>query len=306
MKKALLIVLILLVAASPIALTACSNVSQAQLLSTAYVCTVPGGYELFTYDVYEKTDVVGEMTLKFEPLLKADVSVPDKTAEGGEKSYTSFTGSLLTMTLQMNGVKTNDTMTSKVLYTNAFTPVYSYKKSVIGGVTKEMQVSYSSKYARTKLFVDGKADKTSTQKIKNTTVVDNEMLYAIIRATKVDDSSYSLSFSCPNALTAAMDSITVARSGSVEEKIKALEPKEEQTAAAGEDAASTEPQEFSIPSYLFKISTGNRYADTYSMSIAKEPVTVHNDTVNVENVKKVILKITEGDFSYILKNITIA
>jgi len=295
MKKALLIVLILLVAAAPIALTACSSVSQAQLLSTAYVCNVPGGYELFTYDVYYKTDVVGEMTLKFQPLTGEAVSVPDRTAEGGEKSFSSFKGTLLSMDLQMDGVYNSDSITSKVLYTNAFTPVYSYKKTNIGGVTKEMQVSYSSKYARTKLFVNGAEEKSSRHKIKNATVFDNEMLYAIVRATKVDESSYSLSFSSPNALTATLDSLTVSRSSTANANIKALEPKDK---TAEEDA--------STPAYLFRISTGNRYADTYSMEIAKDPVTVNNDYMNVENVKKVILKIVEGDYSYVLKGITIA
>ena len=306
MKKTLLILLILMLAASPIALSACSSVSQAQLLSTAYVCTVPGGYELFTYDVYYKTDVVGEMTLKFSPLSGEAVALPDRTEEGGEKSFSSFTGTLLSMDLQMNGVLNSDRVSSKVLYSNEFSPAYSYKKTEIGGVTKEMQVTYSSKYARTKLFVDGKADKTSRQKIKNATVFDNEMLYAIVRATKVDDSSFSLSFSTPNALTATLDQITVSRSAATEVKIKALEPKEEEVAAAESEKNAEEKKEYATPAYLFKISTGNRYASAYSMEIAKEPLTVNNDFMNVQNVKKVILKITEGDYSYILKGITIA
>ena len=295
MKKALLIVLILLVAASPIALTACSSVSQAQLLSTAYVCDVPGGYELFTYDVYHKTDVVGEMTLKFEPLTGEAVSVPDRTAEGGEKNFTSFKGTLLSMDLRMDGVFNSDSITSKVLYTNAFTPVYSYKKTNIDGVVKEMQVSYSSKYARTKLFVDGKEEKTSRHKIKNATVFDNEMLYAIVRATKVDESSYSLTFSAPNALTATLDSLTVSRMATANANIKALEPK-----------GKTSEKDTATPAYVFRISTGNRYAESYSMEIAKESVTMNNDYMNVKNVKKVILKIVEGDYSYVLKGITIA
>ncbi|GEM_PF-2018572 len=307
MKKIVLVLLVLLLCFTPLVLTACSNVSQAQLLSTGYVCTQPGGYELFSYDVYYKTDVVGEMTLKFEPLTKASLTLPDITADSGEKNFDSFSGTHLTMRLTMDGVFNSDSIESHVLYSNDFTPLYSYKKTSIGGTEKIMEVTYSSKYAHTSLFVNGKEEATSRQKIKNATAFDNEMLYAIIRATKVDESSYSLSFVSPNALTSELDKISVSKISSVNAKIKALEPKEEETAAAeSENEESAEKEEYTTPAYLFRVSTGNRYASTYNMAISKNAITVHNDVMDVSNVKKVILKITEGDYSYLLKDIEIA
>ena len=41
------------------------------------------------------------------------------------------------------------------------------------------------------------------------------------------------------------------------------------------------------------------------MDTAGASVTVKNDVIDVKNVKKVITSITEGDYSYVLKDIKI-
>ena len=51
MKKIVLIVSILALCLVPVLFTACSNVSQRDLLTTGYVCS-DDGYEFFAYDVY--------------------------------------------------------------------------------------------------------------------------------------------------------------------------------------------------------------------------------------------------------------
>ena len=296
MKKVLLAVLIIVLCASPMVFAACSNVSQRDLLTTGYVCSADG-YEYFAYDVYQKDGngktLVGEMTMKFEPKKAKNVTLPSATEESGEKTFNSFTGTLLSVDVTMaNG----DSVTSRVIYSSSCAPTFSYKKTVIGGVTKEMQVSYEGKYLYAKLFENG-VEKNSVRH-KSASCYDNESLYAIVRASAVGDSSYSLSYTCVNPLTGNADGMSISRSGEKDETIDILVPTD-YTLPEGKEAYTT-------PTYVFTISTDNRYASTYSMQIAKSSQTVKNDKIDVKNVKKVITSITEGDYTYVLKDIQIA
>ena len=118
-----------------------------------------------------------------------------------------------------------------------------------------------------------------------------------MRASAVGDSSYSLSYTCVNPLTGNADGMSISRSGEKDETIDILVPTD-YTLPEGKEAYTT-------PTYVFTISTDNRYASTYSMQIAKSSQTVKNDKIDVKNVKKVITSITEGDYTYVLKDIQI-
>jgi len=296
MKKFLIVLLILIVAALPVTVAACSNVSQSDMLTASYVCS-KDGYELYTYKMYHEVDgiksVVGTMSLRFQPIYSANVTLPDPTSEEGERTVESFLGTRLTMTYDTTF--TDDHGISEVLYDGGFTPVYSYKRTQINNVVKEMAVVYGAKYANTYLYVDGEQTATSEQKIKGTTHFDNEMLYAVIRASGVSQSSYSFSFTSPNALTSTLETITVSKLSDVKENIPALVPSN----ATAEDDTSKD-------CYLFRIAIANTYATALAVYVAKEPITLSNDYMNVTNVKKAIVKIQESDgYSYVLDGITI-
>lgn len=291
MKKVVLIILILALCACPILFAACSNVSQRDLTMFSYVCS-DDGYEFFSYDVYHEEAVVGEMSMKFEPLKNRSVTLPCLTDASGMKSFDGVYGTLFSIDLSMTN---GDTITSRVVYDSDFTPIFSYKSTLIGGVKKDMQVSYEGKYLYTKLYVNG--EESSSSRHKAAGCYDNEMLYALVRATAVDNSSYSLSFTAVNPLTASADGMTISKVGEVAESVKVLEPTE-YTLPEGQTKYTT-------PCYQFRIATSNQYASTYSMTVAKARQTVKNDKIDITNVKKVIVTITEGEYKYILKDIQI-
>ena len=289
MKKILLIVMLLVLAATPLLFTACSNVSQRDKLMPGYSCS-DDGYELFTYAVYHEEAVVGEMTMKFEPLSKRTVDLP---SAGGDKGpFTEITGTLLSTDLTMTN---GDSITSRALYDGNFTPIYSYKRTSVGGVVKEMQVEYEEKYLYAKRYEHGQ--EVSCYREKSSGYFDNEMLYALVRASAVGDSSYSLSYSVANALTAATDSMSIVKTGEVKEHIDALTP-------TVYELAEGETQ-YTTPCYAFRIQTGNEYASTYSMTVTKDRQTVENDTLNISNVKKIITTIVEGEYKYVLTDVEI-
>ena len=289
MKKTFLVLLILVLTAIPLLLTACNNVSQTDKLMQGYSCDE---YELFTYNVYYKGGVVGEMTMKFEVVAGESLTLPSATEEDKTVTFTGKKGTLLSTDLTMGN---GDAITSRVLYTNGFSPVYSYKSTLIGGVTNEMQVDYNGKYLYAKRYENGK--RTAYVREKASGLYDNEMLYALVRASSVGDSSYSMSFSTLNPLTAAKDTLTISKIGETEEAIAVLEP-EDYVLPEGKTA-------FSLPCYNLRISTDNKYASTYSMTVAKSRQTVKNETIDIENVHKIITTITEGDYKYVLKDVKV-
>ncbi len=295
MKKVLLAVLILILCSVPVLFAACSNVSQRDLLTTGYVCS-ENGYEYFAYDVYHKDgnakQLVGTMTMKFEPKKAKDVILPCASEDSGERAFGAFTGTLLSVDLTMDN---GDSILSRVIYESDLTPTYSYKKTVIGGVTKEMQVSYEGKYLYAKRFEGGK--EVASLRHKAAGCFDNESLYAIVRASVVGESSYSLSYTAVNPLTMNADGMSIGKAGTLDETIDVLVPTE-YTLPEGKEKYTT-------PTYVFRIQTDNQYAASYSMEITQKSVTVKNDVIDVKNVKKVITSITEGDYSYVLKDIKI-
>ena len=290
MKKILLFLLIIVVIAAPVTFAACSRVSQPDMLSHPYVCSADG-YELFTYTMYEGTNAVGTMTLRFKPLSNASVTIADPRITSNEKAFTSFSGTQISMAYQLDEI--GDHGSSEVLFDNNYRPVYSYKHTDIGGEVKDMVVSYDGDYAHTYLFRNGAIAETSEQDIDGTVCFDNEMLYAVIRASGIAQDSYTFSFVSPNALTATRETISVSKVADAEADIPALVAKD-----AAEDARMT-------PCYLFRVSIANTYANTYTMSVAKNPVTVDNDYMNVTGVKKVITLISEGTVTYKLVGIEI-
>ena len=157
---------------------------------------------------------------------------------------------------------------------------------MIGGVDKVMQISYEEKYLYATRYENGV--EAASYKHKSSGCYDNETLYAIIRASVVDESSYSLSYTAFNALTGNADGITISRGAAANENIPLLPPS---VIPEGTETPTT-------PTYTFTISTDNQYASSYSMEITQGSVTA-------SNVKKVIVSITEGNYKYVLSDLEI-
>lgn len=290
MKKIILIALILILAALPITVAACSRVSQSDMLTNPYVTE---GSEIFTYKMYHNDDCVGTMTLTFEKIAAADITLPDPAVESKTKLFNAFSGTHLTMAYALDGVFSEDSGYSEVLYDNAYAPIYSYKKEISSGKVRELVVRYDTKYAYTYRYEDGVIANSAELKIKNTTHFDNEMIYAVVRASGVSQSSYTLSFASPNALTSTLETITISKVSDATATIDALV------------SAGTPDEEKAIPCYTFQLSISNSYANRYAVSVAKNPLTVTNENINVSNVKKAILRIDEGEYHYILDKIEV-
>ena len=296
MKKVLLAVLILVLCATPLLFTACGSVSQRDLLTTSYVCS-QNGYEYFEYDIFHAdddgkfTEPVGSMSMKFEPLKEKAVTLPC-VGEEKERTFDSYNGTLLTMKAEFTN---GDTILSQVIYSSSCRPKFSYKCTNFSGVKKEMQVSYKGKYLYAKRYVNG-VQKSSVRH-KASGCYDNESLYAIIRASSIGDASYSLSYTCVNPLTGNADDMSISRTGSIDDAIAILTPKEYELPEGKE--------KFTTPTYVFRITTDNEYAGSYYVEITKNSQTVENDKINIKNVKKVITTIVEGEYKYALSNVEI-
>ena len=299
MKKVLIVVLIAILAAMPIVFAACSRVSQTDMISDPYVAD---NSETFIYKMYYKENVIGSMTLTFKKLKAASVTLPDPTAENNERAFTSFSGTQLSMAYTVDGlidgVQTNDEGYSEVLYGNNYSPAYSYKHESIGDTVRDMCVVYETKYAYTYLYENGEEKNKAAVKVKNTTHFDNEMIYAVVRASRISSSSYTMSFSAPNARLCKLERISVSKVQEV--KLKDV----------FDWAPKNEEGEAILSCYAMRVSISNSYASPYSMLITQniESATFRDDEdqpYTVENVHKVIVRIAEGDYLYLLDRIVI-
>ena len=300
MKKIFIVLLIAILAATPVVFAACSRVSQTDMLTDPFVAE---NAEIFTYDVFTQGNVIGTMTMTFTKLKNADVVLPDPTAENQERTISSFTGTRITMHLKMDETTYNDDEeTSEVLYENSYAPVYSYKHTSIGGTVKDMCVVYEDGYAYTYLYENGEKKDEAELSDKNPTF-DNEMIYAVARSSDIihASSGSSLSFYSPNALIADRESITISKVQDINENGLEWVPKDDEGKSLLECS-------------LLRVAVANEYASAkaYALYIANKKIsaTFHKTNENsediayqVEGVTKAIVKIEEGSFSYILKSI---
>lgn len=296
MKKILLIISVLLLAALPVAFAACSSISQQALLQIGYVCS-ENGEELYTYDVYhregenkESLVKVGSMTMSYRLVKNKAVSLSDIESETGLRTFENVFGGRLTINVTLNN---GDSVFSDVVYKSSqVAPIYSYKKTVIGGEEKIMQVVYGNgKYLHARRYEKTSADAETFQKVsdyryKKDGCYDNEQIYALVRASQIEStSSFSISYSCVSPLAATVDTITISKGSAVAPLEEAL--------ALPEDAKC----------YAVKISTGNSYASSYLLSIVNANTPEIRSTI--KNAKKVIHTIVEDDYVYALKSIDI-
>ena len=305
MKKLLLLILVLAICVLPLTFAACSNVSQANKLFMSYACD-DGGSELFTYTVYYQETPIGTMTMRFSPMTNAALDLESVSDPSGKVHIDAFTGTMLSVDLETTELldkdstdpdqPTHHTIHAFVLYSAAsFSPAYSYRHSVINGVDEKMQVSYNGKYLQTYYYINGEEQPSS--EVKASGYYDDEMLYALVRASDVGSSSYSFSFSCFSPKLNASDTLKITRKGAVEETSPVLKPLD--------FTPSEETPKHTVPCYEFSITTDNPYASSFTMTVTQKSQTVENEQINIANVKKIIVTIKEGDRKYVLSDVKV-
>lgn len=137
-------------------------------------------YEKFGYTVYEGDTEKGTMTTELKKLYSESVSFDTgKTVE-------EASGSLLTYNLILNN---GDYVKSKVLLKTNFEPIYSERYFKRGETETVSYCSYENGYCNYTVTENGN---TVSDKIKTKSLYcDNEIIYLMVRAARLENSSFS-------------------------------------------------------------------------------------------------------------------
>ena len=280
MKKIILVVSVILIVLS-VSLTAvaCSNVNQMNMLSIGWL-----DYEQCTYNVYATQDeekiLVGTLTYTFNRLKdKEKIKVGEDEKEFSGDAMVEYK---LDITA---GEYKGTTMESTVVFTSKFSPKVSYKKFNSSNpdysYTSFADYTTSSKKGTYTYKANGN---TVTSEFKKTAAYDNESLYTLIRASVFDTSAgYSLSLSMPDNSNFILKSVGVGL-------------------ISVENAITSDFQEEPI------VCTTARATISASKGQGTQSfVSYSNKAINVDgkDIVKVIVKIEEGDYSYVLSNISV-
>ena len=278
MKKVILITLALILALCPAVLAACSSVNQINAISVSW-----SDYEQFKFNIYEgdSNASIGTMSMTFERILAETV------VEVGGDEYTVKEGAIISTELEItSGTYLGDKITSKVLVKSSLVPVASYKVFE----SNDENRAYTSKivYTKKKAYITVNGKETSF-KAKN--CYDNDSLYTLARASRLSDSSYTLSIAGVDNLQGGTRTVAFGKANNVT-----------LTNALFCDDANV-PKELNC--YHVTLSTAAKYGSSTQAHIylAVEKQDVKRADDSVVRVLKVPLKIVEGDFSYILTEV---
>ena len=278
MKKAILVISVLTVVVVTLcAFVGCGNVNQLNMLTIGWL-----DYESFVYNVYvDGTDTpIGEMTYTVKRLKNATETTP-------VGSYTVSSGGYSEYDLKIteDSEYAGSTLYSKVIFDSKFSPIASYKKldSSNNSLDYEISVDYSGKKKGT-ITINGE---TSEFK-KSGNTYDNDCIYTVIRGSVFDGaSSYSLSMSTPANESSKTRSVSVAKIGINEEITSDM--------LFGESKV--------VKCSVFRASTPATYGDGAITTIA---FSEEAQTVEGKSVIKVPVKIVEGSYSYVIKEIKLS
>ena len=274
MKKVIVILLAVIVVLCPVVLTACSSVNQLNSISVSFK-----DYEQFVYNIYEDNvvDPIGTMTYTFERINA------ETTLHVGPGEYTVSEGAIITTEVNITaGTYQGDHIQSVVLVKSSLLAVASYKvyESQDEARAYTSYVVYGNK--KVNFTINGKE---SSHKVRS--CYDNDSLYTLARASRLSESSYSLSVAGVDNLQGNTRSVSFGKGADVE---------------MGCDAVlDGEGQRKPINCYHVVLSTSAQYgkgAQTHIyLAIDKSEET--------QKVLKVPVKIVEGTYSYILASISL-
>lgn len=240
--------------------------------------------EEYTYEVKyvpEGTDlsVVGEMKYKIELINNVDISC-------GDYSIAAFFGTKITtsQTYVVEGV-TNTIETVSFINNKQSSYLSSQTYNLTANNTYkivENKRSITAKYDE-KTYTYKENDEEKTMKIKGKVIVDTNSLYVVLRAYDVLHTGFSSSYDVPNPLKDTMVKLMLSTSGTSD------------VTALGDKI---------IKSACINIRLDDKYSGTPIVAYyAIENLTFDVSADKKIELKKVPVKIVEGNTTYVLKSI---
>lgn len=292
MKKIVLLIgVIAVVLCMGLGAVACSNVNQINFISV-----VARDYERYTYTVYEQLDdeaktlqPIGTYVYTFRRLLGAgENGTVEYTVNGA--TYSFHSGGVIETELTItDGDYAGETVTTEVLFQNAFTPIASHK--VYQAVTKgdpdearsyESAIDYTAK-KQVSITVNGK---TSSFK-KPSYCFDNDSLYSVVRGSDITRSSYSLSVAGVDNLQGGTRSVSIAITGTaITMEVPAISA--EPQAVTGVMLATRAQYGASTACYIYFVQSC-RHTDSHGRAI---------------DLNKVPVRMDEGRYTYRLTDLS--
>lgn len=279
MKKIILVIFVIAIVLSlGLTVVACSNVNQMNMLSIGWL-----DYESYTYNVYKGSgdtkELLGELTYTFNR-LKGSVTV-------NEKEFTESNGAYVEYNLNITaGEYAGTTMHSIVVFNSKFQPKASYKEYNCSkpeySYTSFADYTTSSKKGTYTYTAGGKDPVTS--EFKKTNAYDNESLHTLVRASVFDTASYSLSMSVPDNSNFTLKSVAVGITNY-------------------ENTITTDYNnnaEIKCTTVVTRMSAQEGQGTQNYINYANAPITVDG-----KDVVKAMVAIYEGEYSYVLKNISV-
>ncbi len=286
MKRIVIISIISVMLLSVCLAAGCSSVNQLNLLSVGWT-----DYEQYVYNVYEgdSTTAIGTMTYTFQRLVPVDGQVKCTV---GDKEYTVSSGALIITDLNITGGQyAGETMTSTVLVGDKLQSIASYKE--YRAVDEQRSYITSVDYGTDKkatITINGQ----SAQFKKGTTCYDNDSLYTLVRASDFGVSSYGLAVTSTDNLQGSTRNVSIAMisaNAPVTCDFK-IDP----------NAFENTPIECYQLRVLAQAAYGNGTA--HYLYFAKTVIEQNKGDVT-KKLKKVLVKIQEGNYSYVLSSISL-
>lgn len=279
MKKIILVIsVIVIVLGLGLTAVSCSNINQMNMLSIGWL-----DYEQYTYNIYKtennNKNLIGTLTYTFNRIKGKKVLVNTKEFSGD---------AMVEYKLEItDGEYKGTTMESIVVFTSKFQPKASYKKfdSSNEEYSYESFADYttSSKKGTYTYTAHGKDPVTS--EFKKTGAYDNESLYTLIRASVFDTSAgYNLSLSVPDNSNFVLKSVGVALI-STDNKVK---------------SDYNENSEISCTTARATVSASKGQGTQCYINYANNAISVDG-----KDIVKAIISIQEGDYSYVLSNVSV-
>lgn len=276
MKKLLLVLMVLVLTISFSCLVACSSLNQLNMLSMGWL-----DYEKYTYNVYEKdgesNTLIGSMDYIFER-VDGKITINEKEFDVTKSATVSYK---ITVT---EGEFKNSTLEAIVLFDSNLFPIASYKKYNCSdstySYTSFADYSDSGKNG-TYTYIDGDG-KESSNNFKKTNTYDNDSLYTLIRASVFDVDSYSLTMSVPDKATFNLRTVQVAKYADTKITIDYSE------------------DEYACTKIATAMSSDIDTSPTHVLYYATSPIKVDG-----KDIVKPLIKIEEGNYHYVLKDISI-
>lgn len=155
--------------------------------------------EVLSYEIYKGNTLYGAMVITAERLQKGDHVL---NATGETHTVTSGAAGGTRVTVMASNLAGECIMRSESIL-DGFTSLASYKTVKDGDTEYTVKARYDGKNYH--YSINGGAEK----KIKeNSSFVDNELLYTIVRCYSVDSGSYSASFNVSDPINGTIDAIT--------------------------------------------------------------------------------------------------